>query len=154
MSQMSLSSTSQIKVPRKPPQRADQGSRGGRPSSNAITRCFLVLACVSGLSSSDSSRGHWTYSAVTDLQVEKELSSWCQKSQASCSPSWQATFATWWSIDSGCPSCAAEGSDGWLCRVSVKILSLFFIFHSPLQREYCCLSEEWFMRWCSKGRCL
>lgn len=69
-------------------------------------------------------------------------------------PSWQSAFATWWSTDSGCPLCAAEGSGAWLCRVPVKILFLFFIFPSALQREYYSLSEEWFMRWCSKGRWL
>ena len=84
MSLSSLSSTSQ--VPRKPPQRADQVGRGGPPSSNAVTRCFLGSARGSGLAGSDGSPGHWTYSAVADLQVEKRPSSWRQKSQASCPP--------------------------------------------------------------------
>lgn len=70
MSLISLCSTSQIKVPRKHPQRAGQIGR----SSNAVTHCFLVPACGSCLTSSDGSAGHWTYSAVTDLQVEKEPS--------------------------------------------------------------------------------
>jgi len=72
-------------------------------------------------------QGHWSYSTVADLQVEKQLLFWCQRHQASslvnhgslCSPPKNQTV-------SGCLSSVQVGVQTDISAKSLKILSTAF----------------------------